>query len=602
MEEEKNKKRKRLEIGEVDPIFFLYTYETTKTDMNKNALTHLRVDTAVRAIAPQAFEHCKTLVQVQLPETLTKIGEAAFCSCPNLKRIQFLSPDASLIEISSSNDNMEDGLITFPEKLGQIDDFAFALCRSLRKVIVSSVSTKLGIGAFQECNNLISVQLPEGLQVIEESLFSDCESLTIVNIPSSVIKIGDQAFSCCRSLASFDLPHGLLEIGTESFQECQSIGSLHIPSTVVSIGQLAFSGCKRLKYISLPPTLEIIEEYLLEGCHMLEYIEIPTTVKKLSRMSFCQCKSLSHIRIPPSTGYIGDSAFSYCENLISIELPDRLFLRDSASFRLLYQGIYECNKLVNVVANPALRGERGCMESFLRYSNLGRVVDGYDDLLLKAKHRFDMSPMNKLCYYQSYYCLEDTMIKLSSLMDEDPLAAATQVDEFGMTPLHILSLAQTPNLDMLLAVMNGGPPDYIVRGRDSFGSTPMDYLCLNKMPSSTQVIRSLLQATFVKRVERLGLELWKSDLLQAVDEALTMDRSSRSRVIGLAHFQLAKCERKEASSLVELYLWKMKIDEVGQSTDRRICRINSGASIVIPHVLQFLDSTLDTEEYFNSVL
>eukprot|EP00980_Cylindrotheca_fusiformis_P026732 scaffold17149_cov40-Cylindrotheca_fusiformis.AAC.1 len=39
---------------------------------------------------------------------------------------------------------------------------------------------------------------------------------------------------------------------------------------------------------------------------------------------------------------------------------------------------------------------------------------------------------------------------------DDPLAATSQVDEFGMTSLHILSLSQTLTLDMLLTLMNEG--------------------------------------------------------------------------------------------------------------------------------------------------
>eukprot|EP00980_Cylindrotheca_fusiformis_P029215 scaffold22755_cov159-Cylindrotheca_fusiformis.AAC.1 len=109
------------------------------------------------------------------------------------------------------------------------------------------------------------------------------------------------------------------------------------------------------------------------------------------------------------------------------------------------------------------------------------------------------------------------------------------------------------------------------------------------MPGSTQVIRSLI----VKRVDWLGLERWKTAVLQAVDKALTMDRSLRSRKIGVAYFQLANYERKEVLSLVELCLWNIKIDEAISSmdhpADRESCRINSGASIVIPHVLQFLE-------------
>eukprot|EP00980_Cylindrotheca_fusiformis_P015161 scaffold4189_cov86-Cylindrotheca_fusiformis.AAC.6 len=186
-------------------------------------------------------------------------------------------------------------------------------------------------------------------------------------------------------------------------------------------------------------------------------------------------------------------------------------------------------------------------------------------------------------------------------MDEDPLAATTQVDEFGMTPLHIISLSQTPNLSMMLAVMSGGHPDHIILGRDSFLSTPMDYLCLNKMPNSTQVIRSLLQATvLVKRIDWLGLDQWKLDTLQAVvDKALAVDWSSRRREIGLAFFKLANYERKEILAIVELYLWSAKIDEVNSKNsgaDRQSCRINNGSSIVIPHVLRFLGN-LEMDDY-----
>eukprot|EP00980_Cylindrotheca_fusiformis_P012791 scaffold3136_cov102-Cylindrotheca_fusiformis.AAC.8 len=51
---------------------------------------------------------------------------------------------------------------------------------------------------------------------------------------------------------------------------------------------------------------------------------------------------------------------------------------------------------------------------------------------------------------------------------------------------------------------------------------------------------------------------------------------------------------------VELCLWKIKIDEVRakeqSALDRESCRINSGASIVLPHLLSFLDE-LNENDY-----
>eukprot|EP00980_Cylindrotheca_fusiformis_P000835 scaffold218_cov90-Cylindrotheca_fusiformis.AAC.1 len=117
---------------EVSPeILFAYTPIET--------LTHLRVDSSVAEIPESAFEDYKALVQVQLPETLTRIGKRAFAGCVDLECVEF-------------------------KKVGQIGDYAFYRCGGLKEAIVSSASTKLGIGAFQECNYLRFVQLPEGLQ------------------------------------------------------------------------------------------------------------------------------------------------------------------------------------------------------------------------------------------------------------------------------------------------------------------------------------------------------------------------------------------------------------------------------------------------------
>eukprot|EP00980_Cylindrotheca_fusiformis_P012827 scaffold3165_cov85-Cylindrotheca_fusiformis.AAC.3 len=193
------------------------------------------------------------------------------------------------------------------------------------------------------------------------------------------------------------------------------------------------------------------------------------------------------------------------------------------------------------------------------------------------------------------------MTQLRSLMEDGPpLAATTEVDEFGMTPLHVLSLSQTPNLDVLLTMMDAGKPGHMVRIMDSFGSTPMDYLFLNRMPSSSEVIRRLFQTCFE---QVLGLDqFWEADVLQGIDAALGRDWASRKSEVDRV---IRKFERKEILSLLELFLWKMKIDEasskkvkIGEDTskeeqvlaDRQKYRAMCGAAVVIPRVLPFLET------------
>eukprot|EP00980_Cylindrotheca_fusiformis_P015237 scaffold4230_cov94-Cylindrotheca_fusiformis.AAC.4 len=585
-------------MEEVEPEVFVYTSETKDDEIPKETLTHLRVDSSVTEIPANAFELRYALVQVQLPETLARIGEAAFCHCHQLNGVQFVS-NASTETSSSSTQLLEDGLLVFPERaVLQVGDRGFSYCHSLLKVIVSSVSTILCQGAFRDCYRLVSVWLPDGFQMIEKDLLSGCNELSTVRIPSSVVKISDSAFMNCHRLTSVDLPHGLLEMEDSCFANT-GIEILKIPSTVSKIGKMAFWNCNRLRRsIELPACLEIIEDELLYGCHSLEHIEIPTTVTTVGDGAFSY-SALSHIRIPPRVVNIGKRVFSGCSKLVSLELPKRLAF-DDYDFPIPW-----CSSLVNV-ALPTLKcslprdlefGE----DDFLEDWKLANVASDYDELGHILRIRFDEFPLHKLCYYQSYYCAEDAMTKLGSLMDRDPLAAAIETDWLGMTPLHILSLSQTPNVSMLLAVINAGHPDHLLRRKDTFGSTPMDYLLLNRMPNSNQVIGSLVQATIVKRLDSLGLDRWKSDILQGIDEALGLERSSRRRAIDIVYYKVAKYERKEILSLMELFLWKMKLlDDVSSNdnaTDRLHCRINSGSSVVVDNVLPFLDR-LDMESYF----
>eukprot|EP00980_Cylindrotheca_fusiformis_P012515 scaffold3074_cov108-Cylindrotheca_fusiformis.AAC.2 len=601
---ETDNKRKSPEIGAgAAANYFVYTSKTKAEDIPEATLTHLRVDSSVREIPDNVFRKCRALEQVLLPETLSRIGKSAFHFCSKLKSIQFFSERSPE---SSIDPNSEDGTIVFPERANLlVDELAFCNCASLRKVIVCSVSTKFGRAAFANCFGLISIELPEGLELIGPELCSNCRSLTTVKIPSSVIKIGDNAFYRCKSLTSVDLPHGLLGIGDRSFEQCVSIETLPIPSTVTAIGNFAFCDCKGLKQMVLPPTLERIETKTFSGCGSLGYIEIPLTVSFIGYFAFYGCHSLSHLRMPPSIENVGIDAFLGCNNLISVELPEGFWFSNTedrmqrmfVEHRIFVEVSDTCPSLVNL-ALP----EDDEFQTRLLHENskLGSVVQEGTDLSRKLKHRFDSSSLNKLCYYQSYQSSEDAMMQLRGPMEDDPLAATSQVDEFGMTPLHVLSLNQSLNVDMLLAVVRAGYQDQIIHSRDSFGSTPMDYLCSNRMPNSNELIRTVIQTRFG---HLFGSDpSRKSDMLQAVDKALAVDWSAKRRKVVAIYLKLANYERKEIFSLMELCLWKAKINEEvsskkGQMTDRQRCRINCGASIVIPHVLPFLDK-LDIKDYF----
>jgi hypothetical protein len=444
--------------------------------------------------------------------------------------------------------------------------------------------------------------------------------LASLHIPSTVCKIGTHVFWNCTGLRSITLPHTLEIIGDQMFFGCTSLTHIEIPSKVTKIGEEAFQCCKGLKHLQVPSSVVKIGASAFSCCMQLTSVHLLGNLHTIERGTFYECSSLTHVRIPSSVTKIERGAFANCTRLISLELPEGLEMidDDAADNPQETSSIYCCKSLVNL-AIPSeqdfqrLRFHRFYGDEIMRGLKLRHVARNFDDLVSKLQHRFDDLPVHRLCYYQSYYPLTEAMEKLRQSMDLDP-AAGTKADAFGMTPFHILALSQTPNLSLFQALMKVCKVD-IIRTMDKFGSTPIDYLCMNHAPGSAMVIRSLLQAIFAERIRWLGLVQWKLDMVDAMDEALAVESSSRRSAIGMLYFKLATYERLESVSLLELALWKVKIDSCKAAhqtdhqrdeasshpgtrrlekvhldgVDRQSCRIKSGGNVVVSNVLPFLD-------------
>lgn len=74
--------------------------------------------------------------------------------------------------------------------------------------------------AFQNCNNLFSVDIADNTQSIGDYAFSDCSSLERINIGCGVLTIGNYAFQNCRSLKKIDIPKNVARISDYAFQGC----------------------------------------------------------------------------------------------------------------------------------------------------------------------------------------------------------------------------------------------------------------------------------------------------------------------------------------------------------------------------------------------
>ncbi|MBQ9116305.1 MAG: leucine-rich repeat domain-containing protein, partial [Clostridia bacterium] len=132
------------------------------------------------------------LVEIDLPDSIVKIGRGSFYCCYSLIRVKLSDgmntiPDSTfmwcnIITEISIPDNVttighcafaHSGLteITFPEKLTDLGGQALEGCTNLRKVTFNANIKKIGISAFDNCYNLTEIDLPSGITDIRGGVF-----------------------------------------------------------------------------------------------------------------------------------------------------------------------------------------------------------------------------------------------------------------------------------------------------------------------------------------------------------------------------------------------------------------------------------------------
>ena len=203
----------------------------------------------VTSIKPNAF-HKETLTSVTFPQSLEKIGDAAF-SYSRLAgtvvipgSVKYIGP-ASFAGTQITKVVIESGLAK-PEIRNQ----AFENCKKLEEAQLPVSAKSVGDFCFNNNIALKKVSLPTDITTLSMSLFAGCISLESITIPKSVVTIKQSAFSGTGLREAF-IPEGVKRIDDSAFSGSK-ISMLFLPKSVEKIGTWAFSDCKNLKYVSIP--------------------------------------------------------------------------------------------------------------------------------------------------------------------------------------------------------------------------------------------------------------------------------------------------------------------------------------------------------------
>jgi hypothetical protein len=318
----------------------------------------------LREIGERAFYDCRYYpwtVPLVFPNSLTTIGEAAFCystlafnrlpqqlevindstfyGCAQLGKLVF---PASVKRIGAYSFGGSYGYsnvwqIELNEGLESIGDFAFAYNYDLSGDlnIPGSVRT-IGESAFVGCENLTGrLTLNEGLQEIGTAAFSYSKLSDNLTIPSTLTAIGDSAFFQSTIGGTLEIPAATTRIGVRAFSGCRQLSGLNIDRAVnlATLGESAFEDCTAMTgSINIPPLLTVIPPSLFKNSAINGQLTLPEGVTRIEQEAFYSTQ-VAGVSLPSTLSYIGDGAFWFCRQLAGeLALPEGLTYLGKAAF------------------------------------------------------------------------------------------------------------------------------------------------------------------------------------------------------------------------------------------------------------------------------
>ena len=352
-------------------------------------LTTINIPASVTSIESAAFQGCTNLT------TFIVDPNNQYYSTSNDNRILYNKDKTTLlsypsaegeISIPSTVEIIGDGafaqsLITkveLPNSITSIGNSAFQSCSSLTEINISYGVTSIGDSAFYSCSSLTNIELPESVTSIGSSTFAHCTNLLNINILSSITFIPNNLFWCCSNLQTVTLPSTLETIDSDAFGYCYNLESINIPASVSNI-YIIFRNCKKLKFFVDPNNNSYSTSddntmlFDKDKTTLLAYpsasgnvdISENETIKCIGHAAFFECEELTNLILPDSVVSIETQAFTGCHQLTSITLSNNLT-------SIAFDTFASCQSLTNITIPASVT--KIVKQAFYGFYNLQTVT------------------------------------------------------------------------------------------------------------------------------------------------------------------------------------------------------------------------------------
>ena len=233
---------------------------------------------------------------VTITGDVTEIVENAFASCSNLTEVTIEAAGITGIGAVAFQNTKNLTTIQIPASVTTIGDGAFWGSG------ISTFTVAEGGSSFKADNDDKALLTYDG-----KTLFTFAPKATgSYTIPSGVITIGPYSFQG-TALTSLEIPSSVTSIGDGAF-ESSALTSIVIPSSVKTIGEAAFVQ-SALTSIVIPESVTTIENDAFMWSVLTTVTFEGTTAPTIGTGIFGNCPNLTGILVPANaTGYTGDDA------------------------------------------------------------------------------------------------------------------------------------------------------------------------------------------------------------------------------------------------------------------------------------------------------
>ena len=222
--------------------------------------------------------------------------------------------------------------IILPDTLTKIGDFSFYGCINLKSIVIPEGITTIGKEAFFGCKKLDKIEIPESVTSIGEKAFSGCKFLSI-KLPNSISSLPISVDQAENVIINDDNPYFVWENGFLLSRDKKTVYlcrtddiNIVVPETVELICEDVFANNDRIKSVKLlnPNTVTVTTNF--NNCSNLESVE---ATGNFVGSTFKNCYKLK------SVIGIGDSelpSFSYCQDLEIIYIKSKISEISSGCF------------------------------------------------------------------------------------------------------------------------------------------------------------------------------------------------------------------------------------------------------------------------------